>query len=159
MTREIPLTKGQVAIVDDEDYEYLSQFKWQAFYHRKTYYAVRHSKGVGKSGVQMHREIMGAAAGVQVDHRDRNGLHNWRGNLRFCTNAQNLANRGPNKNNKSGYKGVGWDRAKKKWCARIKVNRKTIYLGRYHGIQEAARAYDEAAKEYFGEFTWMNFNE
>ena len=107
----------------------------------------------------MHREIMNASDDVQVDHRDRNGLHNWRENLRVCTHSQNNQNQGLSIRNTSGYIGVSRkkNRKKKPWYARIKVNRQAIHLGTFADPVEAAETYDEAAKKYFGEYASLNF--
>src|SRR5665213_3111116 len=98
--REIQLTKGKIALVDDADYEYLSQFKWQA--HRrggKTYYA---KTDIGRRSVGMHQLVMDAGD-LEVDHRDGNGLDNRRSNLRLATHSQNQCNRGLQRNSTSGF--------------------------------------------------------
>lgn len=106
----------------------------------------------------MHREIMRAPEGVLVDHRDGDGLHNWRENLRNCTDAQNKMNRKViSANNTSGYKGVSWSKKKRKWIAQSMINKKHIFIGHFSTPEEAARAYDEKARELFGEFARTNF--
>lgn len=148
-TRAIPLTKGKFAIVDAADYEWLMQWRWHSC-HR---YAGR---GENIDGVfLMHREILGAPDGMSVDHIDGNGLNNTRANLRLATQSQNLCNRAA----KSGYKGVDFQKRNGKWRARIKLNRKEIHIGEFTDAESAARAYDEAAKKYHGEFAWLNFPE
>jgi len=160
MTKEIPLTQGQVALVDDDRFEELNQYGWFAHYYRntKSFYAQRHLPTLlGKRKIiLMHRVIMNAPEGMLVDHKDRNTLNNQVHNLRICTNSQNASNSGKQSDNTSGYKGV----TKPKWGgwrAAIKVNGKTIYLKKWKTKEEAARAYDEAAKKYHGEFASLNF--
>jgi len=105
----------------------------------------------------MHRVILDAPMNMLVDHINGNGLDNRRENLRICTNTENLRNRGKDRDNTSGYKGVVIKKGEKKFRAQIRVNQKTIHLGSFSTPEEAARAYDDAAREYFGEFAWTNF--
>ena len=151
--REIVLTQGKVALVDDEDFELVSQWKWCAMRGKHTWYAVRGCAD-GKS-VLMHREIFGADAGVkcQIDHKDGNGLNNKRENLRIATQSQNNANARNRLNTSSPYKGVCWDNARNAWLARISEN----FLGRFSSEEDAAKAYDKAAIERFGEYARTNF--
>jgi hypothetical protein len=159
--KEIPLTKGKIAQVSDHWFDYLNQWKWQARYEKSSdkWYATRHlvisSKKIN-THIQMHRVIMNVPDGMEIDHKDGDGLNNQEDNLRICTGSQNSANKGISKVNKSGYKGVYWSTRERKWQAEIKVNQKTIYIGRYKDIKDGARAYNEAAKKYFGEFAWLN---
>lgn len=153
MTKRIKLTQGKFALVDDSDYEYLNQFKW----HVDSYnYAVRTVwvKEQKSKHIKMHRELLKTP--LFVDHIDGNGCNNQRKNLRSCTRAQNLQNRGKNKNNTHGYKGVSLDKRrvhqKNPFKAEIMVNRKKRYLGSFSTAKEAHRAYKEAAKKYHGEF-------
>jgi hypothetical protein len=104
----------------------------------------------------MGRAILNAPAGMIVDHRDGDGLNNQRENLRLCTHSQNMQNRRLQRNNRSGYKGVYWIKAQGVWAARITVNRVPINLGRFDTAEQAARAYDEAALKYHGEFARLN---
>lgn len=156
--REIPLTQGQVAIVDAEDYEILSQYKWWAQYdpHVKGHYAVTQIKRGPKDWprVPMHRMILGLTSGdpLQVDHIDRNTLNNRKSNLRRATASQNSCNRRQARPNKHGYKGVTWDSSRSKWKAQIRVKGKLITVGRFDEITKAAEAYREAAQRYQGEF-------
>ena len=157
----IPLTKNKHALVDDEDYEYLNQWKWYAnsFSSRNTEYAERTDTS-GKN-IGMHRVIMQSKDGEEVDHWDGNGLNNQRYNLRKTNHQKNIWNSCKHKNNTSGYKGVRKLTKKsnqiKPWQARIKVNYKEIFLGNFSTSEEAGRAYDQAAKLYFGEFARLNF--
>jgi len=156
-TRLIPLTQGKFAIVDAADYEWLNQWKWQAKCDKKRnlWYAERSlyfPETQKQTSILMHRVLINAQRGVEVDHRDRNGLNNQRSNIRACTPQQNQFNRGPQKNNTSGYKGVSWDKSRNKWKANITLRGKTINLGLFIIITDAAKAYAEAAKWLHGEF-------
>lgn len=151
--REIPLTKGYVALVDDEDHAYLSQFKWTAKVNRRTgiAYAER------SDGMPLHRQIMGLprrGGDLVVDHRDRNTLDCRKANLRVCSHAENCRNVRARRGN--GLKGIK-PRRGRTFEARICFNYKRIYLGLFKTAVEAALAYDEAAKLYFGEFARLNF--
>lgn len=157
MTREIPLTQGKVTLVDDADFDWLSQWKWR--YH-STGYAIRRRQkadGPGSENIRMHRLILSPIPeGYEPDHIDGDGLNNQRANLRLATHSQNHANRGMQRNNTSGFKGVSWQKKRKKWEARIRVNGHNVYLGYFDDIIEAARAYNRAAVKHFGEFARLN---
>lgn len=149
--RLIPLTQGKFAMVDASDYEFLMQWKWCAQRKKGNYWrAVR--RDAQDNYVYMHRQIIGAPKESKVDHRDGDALHNWRGNLRLATNSQNLCNRGPDRNNTSGFKGVHWDKSKNKWAAEIHINNRKVFLGRFSDINAAATAYADAATKYHGHF-------
>lgn len=160
-TKEIPLSQGKVAIVDAADYEWLMQWRWHAGKRGNVWYAARPLSRVENGGKvrqqYMHRQILDAQKGQNIDHVSGDGLDNRRANLRVCNKSQNGCNKGPDADNASGYKGVGWRQARNKWRARIKVNGKEISLGHFVTIEEAARAYDEAARLYHGDFAWLNF--
>jgi hypothetical protein len=153
--KTVKLTNGKVALVDDADFERVSQFKWCAHRVRKNWYAVR---GVAKAGTasgrglqRMHQFLMPGV--LRVDHADGDGLNNQRStNLRAATNSQNMANQGISTQNTSGVKGVYWAKHAGKWRAKIKVSYRSIHLGYFEIIEEAARAYESAAVHYFGEF-------
>jgi hypothetical protein len=161
--KEIQLTQGKIALVDDADYEGLNKFKWHAVKAFNTYYAQRNVRKEGKDyTIYMHRSLLQAEQGVHVDHRNRKGLDNQRHNLRTAYCSENLSNRGKNRNNSVGFKGVylKQDHVRSKpYVARIKVNYDQKYLGYYATPEEAARAYDEAAKLFHGEFACLNFPE
>ena len=151
--KEIPLTQGKVAIVDDEDFEKLNQYKWCAHWNGHHWYATRSVKKNGKSiMIYMHREIINAPKGIPVDHRDGNGLDNCKENLRLCTQQENCRNRKFNKNNKFGIKGVSWNRNTGKFRATIQADGKQIHLGLFNVLGDADSAYRIAEEKYFGEF-------
>jgi len=157
--REIPLSQGKVALVDDEDYETVSRFKWCTIKgHNETIYAARYVRRADgtQTTVRMHRVIMKASASVQVDHENHDGLDNRRANLRLATSAENNRNTRMRKNNASGYKGVSWDQRANKWYAQIMANGRNIALGMFANIDDAADAYDEAARQLHGEFAHTN---
>lgn len=153
--REIPLTRGLVALVDDGDFEWLSQWKWHA---DKDNYVKRNvttsKKPYRQTRVLMHREILGLEYGDprEGDHINLNRLDNRRSNLRVCTRRQNEYNKGPRIDNTSGYKGVSFYKRTRKWMARILDNGKRRYLGSYETPQEAYEAYKCAAKIIHGDF-------
>ena len=140
-----------VAIVDDADADALLKWKWCVQRAADRFYASRRE---GQKILLMHREILGLS-GCRfplVDHRDGNSLDNRRANLRVATQSQNLANRGAQKNNTSGFKGVSYSQSRDKWEAKIKLMGKTIHLGRFISAELASRAYEAAATKLFGEF-------
>ncbi len=157
--KKIPLTQGQAAIVDDEDYEWLMQWKWTIDKRNHTFYAIRRSScKLGKRKIFMHREILGLTKGdgKQTDHKNHNGLDNRRINIRICTGSQNQHNQKKQKGN-SKYKGVCWNKYKKKWQAQIEHNNQCFYLGSFLKEIDAAKAYDKKARKLNGEFACLNF--
>ncbi len=162
----IPLTQGKFAIVDGENFNQLSKYKWHIVKARNTFYAARainHKTSNGKykcETIYMHRFILGAKKGQHTDHKNHNGLDNRCCNIRLCTHRQNQYNRKLIKiPTSSKYKGISWKKRDRKWEARIGFNYKTIFLGCYDNEIEAAKAYDKKAKELFGEFAYLNFIE
>jgi hypothetical protein len=158
---EIELTQGKVALVSEEDFEYLNQWKWH--YHHSGY-AIRsvHSSGNAKIKIGMHRVIMERVlggpipAGYEVDHIDGGRLNNQRKNLRLATRAQNRMNSIVRHDSLSQYKGVQQNK-QGCWVARIRIDGRLIRLGSFADKEDAARAYDAKAKTEFGEFARQNF--
>lgn len=142
------------ALVDDEDYEELSKYKWHAHPMRKIYYAARsdlRQDGQNRK-ILMHRQILGIKDRLFLtDHENGNGLDNQRHNLRICTTSQNGFNRDAGKNKLVPIKGI-YKTANGKWTARICQNRKGMHIGTFSTAEEAARAYNEKAKELHGDF-------
>ena len=157
--KEIKLTRGFVAIVDDEDFDWLNQWKWHASTGEYAYATTNSRlKGVHKQ-VRMHRLIMGAVGPEVVDHISHNTMDNRRVNLRICTKAQNNYNKKPRETESSIFKGVVFDKRSKKFGAEICFNDKRTWLGTYNSELEAARAYDAIAVKLFGEYAKTNFND
>lgn len=150
--KEIQLTQGKIALVDDEDFDLINSFHWRyAIINGKTY--AQQIKCPSPQQL-MHRLILGAIPGQFVDHINGNGLDNRRSNLRFCTHMENMRNRKKSKNGTSQYKGVYLEHGK--WRARIMAGfRKS--LGLFTNEKEAAMAYDIAAKSLHGHFARLNF--
>lgn len=155
--RQIKLTQGKVAIVDDLDFEWLSQWSWCA--HKVTrgeWYASRGETRGGKSRhILMHREILGLKLGdpLTVDHRNRDTLDNRRSNLRKATHSENCANRRVRSDSKSGIKGVTWSKTFSKWSAQVFKDGKRYGAGLHDSKEQASSAYEAKALELFGEFS------
>ena len=150
----IKLTKGKSTVVDDIDYEYLSQRKWQYnLTQDKNEYAFTQIKG---KTTYMHRIIMNAQKGQYIDHVNGNSLDNCRINLRLTNNQLNQANSKIGKNNTSGYKGVTWNKKLNKWQAQLMFNWKHIHLGLFSNKIDAAKAYNKRARELFREYARLN---
>jgi hypothetical protein len=156
--KRISLSQGKHALVDDEDYESVSKYKWCAHITRKKYsYATRNVKVNGKyKTISMHRLIMLCPDNMQIDHINHNGLDNRKKNLRICKPRQNCMNRYKHQSSHRKYKGVWLHPNIDKWKAGICVNGKLINLGLFKTEKEAAKAYNRAAKKYFGEFAHLN---
>lgn len=163
--KTIELTRGKVAIVDDSDYVWLSQYNWYAYACGDHWVAARNqSLPKGSARVQqiitMHREILGLKKGdgKVCDHKDHDPLIIQRINLRVCTTKDNVRNRRSARNSSSKYLGVARSQSKKSpWQAQIRVDGKLIYLGSFVSEDEAAKVYDKKALELFGEFANPNF--
>ena len=158
MSATISLPQGKVAIVDEADFEWLSQWQWCL--NSNGYARRRLPTRKGKQFTAlMHREIMMAGPGQEVDHINGDHLDNRRANLRLCTHLENSRNRGPQSNNNSGFKGVHWYAQTQRWQAQIKAGSRRIHLGYFVDKLDAARTYDEAARDHFGAFAALNFQE
>ncbi len=153
--KQIELSQGKVALVDNEDFKRLSKFNWYIHKGRNTLYARRNIKPRGRK-LYMHRDIMKPLNKTLIDHINDNGLDNRRCNLRFCTPAQNIVNSYGRQNRTSKYKGVSWCKNIKKWEAFVTVNYKKIGLGYFASEQKAAIARNIAIIKYFGEFARLN---
>jgi hypothetical protein len=151
---EIPLSKGKVAIVDDDMYDYLSQWKW--FYHKNGYALRSYRKDGNYKKERMHRAVINAPAGYDVDHINGNKLDNRKSNLRTATRSQNNYNKSAQSNSTSGFKGVSWSKQKNKWRARIHVDKKEINLGFFEYKVDAVFAYNEAAMKHHQKFANLN---
>lgn len=158
--KEIPLTQGYVALVDDEDFERVSAHKWRAHVISKTpnvlVYAVRSLTRIERKRkhIYMHHFILGAKA--LTDHLDDNGLNNQRENLRPATYSQNIANARKRGGCASPYRGVGWRKDIQKWTARITKDGVEYRVGYFREECDAALAYNLKAYELFGEFARFN---
>ena len=156
--KKIPLTQGEFALVDDADFEWLSQWKWYASAHRGWFRVSRFKKINGKQQiVYMHRLILDTPAGMSSDHINGDTLDNRRINLRICTVQQNNMNARKRNKGTSAYKGSFWSDFHNRWRGQIVLDHKKIHLGFFFTAEEAARSYDKAAVEYFGKFAKLNF--
>lgn len=155
--RRISLTKGNFAIVDEQDFDHLCQYNWHANKAKLTFYAARHVRRIGKPAlVFMHRSIMNCPDDKCIDHINHNGLDNRRTNLREVSKEQNSWNRRkPRGQCTSQYKGVYHRYGK--WSSAIKCKGKLIFIGWFEDEVSAAKAYDEKAKELFGQYACLNF--
>jgi hypothetical protein len=155
MVKEIPLTNSNlVALVDDEDYERVMQYKWCVDRGRKTFYAKAWVKG---KVTRMHRFILNAKPKEEVDHIDHYGLNNLRNNIRITTHSQNMMNGRKREGTSSKYKGVFWCNTHKRWVSSIRINGVLHTFSYLSNEEDAAHAYDKKAKELFGEFACLNF--
>lgn len=153
--KEIPLTQGKVSIVDDDMYGYLMQWKWyadRADCKAEKWYARRSEQ---RQIISMHRVILPVPDELEVDHKDGDGLHNWRKNLREATRKQNAQNQKPHLGNSAGFKGV-YLRKNGLCSAHIGIDGIFRHLGTFDTPQDAAIAYNHAALECFGPFAYFN---
>jgi len=160
LMKKIPLSKGRYALVDDEDYDFLMQWKW---YLSTGGYAVRNETVLGIDGktqttVRMHRVVNNTPEEMQTDHIDGDKLDNRKANLRSITNEDNCKNQGKISHRKtsSKYKGVCWSKKTNKWYAYIASNGIRKHIGSYSSECEAAKAYNDYAKMVNGEFARLN---
>lgn len=164
-TKEIPISKGRIAIVDAEDFAFINQWKWK--YSNGRAMRTQHVGTVGNwrdgkrkdKAVMMHRVIMDAPQGMDVDHINGNPLDNRKSNLRICEHQQNKGNTKKPISNKSGYKGVSWDKVNKMWLVSTSYFGKSYNFGRFSNLVEAALEYDNVAKQLHGEYARLNFGE
>jgi hypothetical protein len=155
--KTIPLTKGYFTKVDDEDYKKLASLRWYASIGVDGNVRARRTGWINKKMVHvfMSRTILNAPQGKYVDHINGDPLDNRKCNLRLCSPLENSHNAKISKDNKYGYKGIVLTKYKR-WGARIYPNKKIKWLGTYNTKEEAALAYNEAAKKYFGGFAKLN---
>lgn len=153
---ELTLSNGSICLIDDEDFGLVSQYHWHvddAGYARTNIWR----DGRKQSAPRMHRLVMDVTdPNTHVDHINGNKLDNRKSNLRLCNRRQNLQNRTKQSNNKSGYKGVVYDKSRARWKAEIGYNGKRKHLGRFDTAEEAYAAYCKAAELYHGEFANLN---
>lgn len=146
--------KGKFALVDDEDYSELIKYRWMI---TSKGYAVRYiCENNTVICILMHRMLLNPPHKMVVDHIDNDKLNNCRNNLRVVTIAENIRRMSCNRKNTKLYKGVWYVKTARKWVAAIKVNYVSHHLGRFNNPEDAARAYNEAAKKYFGKFVTLN---
>jgi hypothetical protein len=147
LMKTIQLTRGQVALVDDDDFDEVAPFKWHAGKGGRTFYAVRG----GAVKISMHRQLMGFPT-LDIDHVNGCGTDNRRANMRLATRSQNLANQRPQEGRSSRHKGVHWHKEHRKWTAAFQFQNKRIKLGYFASEVGAAAAYERAARRLSGEF-------
>lgn len=152
--KKIPLSQGKFALVDDDDFERVSKWKWSYFKAQDG--CERAVRNNGKTSVYLHRFLVEPPKGYEVDHIDHDGLNNQKSNLRIATRSQNAANRRLQSNNTSGYIGVSKLKGKQKWLSYAKKNGKSFNLGCYDTPEEAARVRDKKIKELHAEFASTN---
>lgn len=151
--RTIELSQGKTALVSARDFKRVSEHKWWAQKERRRWYVRTWIDG---RHIRLHRFILNTPAGVDVDHRDSNGLDNRRPNIRNCSRRQNAWNSRKRAGCSSIYKGVNWQGQDGLWQAGIFVNGGRMFLGLYADEGKAAKAYNKAAKKHFGAFARLN---
>jgi len=158
--KQIPLTKGTFAIVDDEDFDFLNQYKWKLStkgYAERTVYLGSPETNKPKYGAEkMHRVILKVPKGVFTDHINGNRLDNRKENLRKCNNQENCRNTIKKRAAYSKYKGVTYCKRDKVWTAQVRINGKHVFRKSFKNEMDAVRAYDDACKIHFGDFARPN---
>lgn len=154
----VPLTKGQVALIDTADAELIGRHRWIALEVPPLWYAITFVPAPDgrQRGILMHRLLMGDPP-VEVDHVNGDGLRNVRSNLRLATDTEQTRNRSGNWNNESGYKGVRRANQREGWTAFIMLDGRYVHLGTFTTREEAAHARDAAERAHYGEFARLNF--
>jgi len=156
--KTIPLTQGKVALVDDADFEKVRGHTWCAHKIERCFYAATNIRKPDGTGTMIHMHCLLLPGSKRVDHKNGDGLDNQRKNLRAASNAENCrAFKRKQANTSSIYRGVRWHTLRQKWTAQLFTNKKQWHLGYFKKEQDAARAYDAAAKQFFGEFASPNF--
>lgn len=148
--KKIKLSQNKFTIVDNEDYENLSMFKWYAIKRRDCFYAARKH-----CTILMHRVILNLGKRKMVDHKNGNGLDNRKTNLRICNYSQNSSNQKKQKNTSLKFKGIRKERGSR-FSAQIMIKGRFIHIGSFTNQIDAARAYDKAAEKYFGSYAKTN---
>ena len=163
--KTIPLSRGLFAIVDDDDFEKINHHKWYAYQNPTgSFYAVRSVRTPIRRTIYMHREILGAPEGVEVDHKYGNTLDNRKEVIRLATTSQNHWNMRrravyAKRPVSSSFKGVCWHKRLGRWQVRVGYKNKRLFVGQFQSEKDAALAYDRKARELFGEFARTNFKE
>lgn len=159
---KIKLTQNKYVLMDKKDFDLVKDYKWyyakNGYAAAKLYFGRKAGKNIQK-GIFMHRVIMTPKNGMDVDHINKDKLDNRRANLRICNRSQNLANKFDLNKNTTGYKGVffvKWGKRIKRWKAAIQIENSQKHLGYFLTKEDAALAYNKAAKQYFGEFAYLN---
>lgn len=151
----VPLTKGHVAVIDATDAASVSQYNWQALVFDHTVYAkrsTRRDENGKQKAIFLHRHLLTALEGMEIDHIDNDGLNNRRANLRHVSRSENMMNARMRKSNRSGFKGVFWHKSTGHWRAKIVRDGIAIELGSFPTAEAGHAAYVEASKKYHGEF-------
>lgn len=163
LTVKIPLTQGKFTLIDNKDYPLVSQYKWHVrtgsrprSCSRILQYAASHLP-ISNKIILLHRLILNPRKGEECDHINGDGLDNRRQNLRLVTHSENMMSQRNRLDTSSMYKGVCKCKDCNRWRAYIHINKKTIHLGSFKSEEEAGKAYDEAAKKYFGKYAKTNF--
>ena len=151
---EISLTQGKVTLVDAGDLPLVAKRRWNAAQHKRGYWKA--TSGANPT-VYMHRVLMDASGSQLVDHINHDTLDNRRHNLRMCTVSQNNANGRKRNGTSSRWKGVNWDKQNNKWRAQVSASGRRVNLGLFDDEEDAALAYDEAARREYREFAYLNF--